>query len=99
MIAATGDFGQARTHEKLKQWTEHDGGKFVREISKQTTHLICSKEYYRGMAPFGNELSPSMVGFLTRLICVSGCSHTDSIDHDSNIRLVGRLLDETEAFA
>ena len=102
IIAATGDFGQARTHDKLKQWTEHNGGKFVREISGLTTHLICSKEHYKGRAPLGNELSLSTErkgDFLTWSVCVSGRSQTNPIDYDSNLRLAGRLLDETETYA
>ncbi|KAL8783499.1 MAG: hypothetical protein Q9195_009369 [Heterodermia aff. obscurata] len=51
-IAVTGDFGHARTHEKMKQWTEHNGGEFSREISNEVTHLVCSKEHYKNMAPF-----------------------------------------------
>ena len=52
-IAVTGDFGHARTHEKMKQWTEHNGGEFSREITNKVTHLVCSKEHYKSAAPFG----------------------------------------------
>lgn len=52
-IAVTGDFGKVRTHEKLKQWIEKNGGTFVRKISDNVTHLICSKEDYKDGAPLG----------------------------------------------
>ena len=52
-IVITGDFGKERTYEKMKQWTEANGGKFVREISRTVTHLVCSKEHFKAKAPLG----------------------------------------------
>lgn len=52
-IAVTGDFGKARPHDRMKQWTEHNGGKFVREISRKVTHLVCSKEDYKKESALG----------------------------------------------
>ncbi len=32
-IAATGDFGSGRGHEKLKQWVEKNGGQWAIKMS------------------------------------------------------------------
>ncbi|KAI4202671.1 MAG: hypothetical protein LQ346_001933 [Caloplaca aetnensis] len=50
-IAATGDFGSGRGHEKLKQWVEKNGGQWAIKMSEDVTHLICTKEDYRIKAP------------------------------------------------
>ena len=59
-IAVTGDFGKERSHEKMKQWTEKNGGKFVRGISPIVTHLVCSKEDFKTKTPFGKQFSLNM---------------------------------------
>lgn len=46
-IAVTGDFGESRGHDKMKQWITRNGGKFTTDISSKVTHLICSKEHYK----------------------------------------------------
>ncbi|KAL9633021.1 MAG: hypothetical protein Q9164_004947 [Protoblastenia rupestris] len=46
-IAVTGDFGEQRTLEKIRQWICYHGGTFTWEISRKVTHLVCSKENYR----------------------------------------------------
>ncbi len=46
-IAVTGDFGESRGHDKMKQWIIRNGGKFAMDISPEVTHLICSKEHYK----------------------------------------------------
>ena len=46
-IAVTGDFGESRGHDKMKQWITRNGGKFTMDINSKVTHLICSKEHYR----------------------------------------------------
>lgn len=47
MIAVTGDFGQHRTHEKIRQWIELAGGIFAPKIDSDVTHLVASKEHYK----------------------------------------------------
>lgn len=46
VVAATGDFGEARTHDNLKRWVEANGGKWVTTITADITHLIASKEHW-----------------------------------------------------
>ncbi|KAL9129242.1 MAG: hypothetical protein Q9217_002254 [Psora testacea] len=50
-IAVTGDFGQQRTTEKVRQWIHYHGGTFASEMSPTVTHLICSKQHYGKAVP------------------------------------------------
>ncbi|KAL8745143.1 MAG: hypothetical protein Q9190_002701 [Brigantiaea leucoxantha] len=52
-IAVTGDFGALRTHEKIRQWVENNGGTFALNISPDVTHLVCSKEHYKRSVTMG----------------------------------------------
>ena len=52
-IAVTGDFGEARTHDKIKQWIEANGGNFTLKISAEATHLVCSREHYKKQVAMG----------------------------------------------
>ena len=47
MIVVTGDFGQDRSFEKMRQWIQINGGTFAYDINPSVTHLICSKEHYK----------------------------------------------------
>lgn len=47
VIALTGDFGKTSTHEAIKRWIQHHGGKFATEINQETTHLICTVEHWK----------------------------------------------------
>ena len=46
-IALTGDFGSARSHEKMKDWIEVNGGTFAKQISSDVTHLVCSLDSWK----------------------------------------------------
>lgn len=52
-IAITGDFGETRTHDKMRQWIEANGGTFAPKISAEVTHLVCSKEHYKKSVTMG----------------------------------------------
>ena len=52
-IAVTGDFGESRGHDKMKQWIIRNGGKFTVDIGSKVTHLICSKEHYKRAVMMG----------------------------------------------
>ncbi|MCJ1367968.1 hypothetical protein MMC16_007106 [Acarospora aff. strigata] len=41
-IALTGDFGQGRSHEKMRDWVEANGGTFSKQVNSNVTHLVCS---------------------------------------------------------
>lgn len=98
-IAVTGDFGRARTHEKMKQWTEHNGGAFAREISNKVTHLVCSKEHYKQAAPFGTPPHPrAWCGLLMLIVFNSPPSQAYTIYQDRKLRLAGGQLDESSPF-
>ena len=84
-IAVTGDFGKVRTHEKLKQWTEKNGGKFVRKISEDVTHLVCSKEDYKNEAPLGTIRASRLVGASN--IPDSAQSETHTLHSNCRLRL------------
>ncbi|KAF2102650.1 hypothetical protein NA57DRAFT_71639 [Rhizodiscina lignyota] len=47
IIAATGDFGQARSHDNLRRWVEANGGKWASTVTKLVTHLIVSKDHWK----------------------------------------------------
>lgn len=53
IIAITGDFGKQRSHEKIKQWIEANGGTYAERISVEVTHLVCSKKHYKGSVTMG----------------------------------------------
>lgn len=55
VIAVTGDFGQARTHENLKRWIEANGGKWASTVTKDATHLISSKEHWTRQTVLGTR--------------------------------------------
>lgn len=55
-IAVTGDFGAARTHEKMKQWVETNGGTWATKIDSAVTHLICSKEHFTKSVAMGESI-------------------------------------------
>ncbi len=52
-IAVTGEFGELRTHDKMKQWIEANGGTFATKISAKVTHLVCSREHYKKSVAIG----------------------------------------------
>lgn len=47
VIAATGDFGEPRNYDNLKRWVETNGGKWTTRVTKETTHLIASKDHWK----------------------------------------------------
>lgn len=55
-IAVTGDFGAARTHEKMKQWIEINAGTWATKIDSTVTHLICSKEHFTKSVGTGEQI-------------------------------------------
>ncbi|KAL8894822.1 MAG: hypothetical protein Q9207_008400, partial [Kuettlingeria erythrocarpa] len=63
IIAATGDFGSGRSHEKLRQWVEKNGGQWATKMSEDVTHLICTKEDYRTKAPMGTYMLSDYLQF------------------------------------
>ena len=46
-IAVTGDFGQNRSLEKMRQWIQVNDGTFSYDVNSDVTHLICSKEHFK----------------------------------------------------
>lgn len=40
-------------HEKIARWITQHGGIFEREVSKETTHLICTIEEYKNKSVQG----------------------------------------------
>jgi hypothetical protein len=46
VIASTGDH-DPKVNDKIKGWVEHAGGRFVKEVAKEVTHLICSKTAWK----------------------------------------------------
>ena len=52
-IAVTGDFGPARTNDKIRQWVQVNGGTFSYDINLNVTHLICSNEHFRKGSKMG----------------------------------------------
>jgi hypothetical protein len=55
VIAVTGSFGEARPLSVLQVWVEFNGGVFVDQVDRLTTHLICSEEDYKNEATKGER--------------------------------------------
>jgi len=55
VIAVTGDFGAARSHDKIKQWVQHNGGNFATEMTARVTHLVCSKDHFKKKVAIGKN--------------------------------------------
>jgi hypothetical protein len=51
IIASTGDFGDKT--DKIKNWVEHAGGTFSKDINPSVTHLIASKKAWKRYHPMG----------------------------------------------
>lgn len=51
VIASIGDIkdssGKSISSEQLKKWIVNNKGRWTPEVSKDTTHLICSKDAYK----------------------------------------------------
>lgn len=74
-IAVSGDFGEERSHEKIKRWIEVNGGKYETSITDRTTHLICSKKHWKRRAKMGTY---GMHFFITFITCLaSPCDAED----------------------
>lgn len=55
----SGDFGENWTHEQMAQWIKVHGGRYEREVSDDTTHLICTISDYKAKTRQGNfHLNP-----------------------------------------
>jgi len=46
-MSFSGDFGKGWEHEKMAGWIRAHGGRYEREVTSETTHLICSIEDYK----------------------------------------------------
>jgi NAD-dependent DNA ligase len=47
VFSFSGDFGQNWSHEQMAGWVKAHGGRYEREVSNDTTHLICTTEHYK----------------------------------------------------
>lgn len=52
VLASTGDHA-ANKNDKIKNWVEHAGGVFVKDLSKDVTHLVCSQKAWKRYYPIG----------------------------------------------
>ncbi|KAI1615223.1 hypothetical protein EDD37DRAFT_511690 [Exophiala viscosa] len=53
VLASTGDFGDKS--DKIKNWVEHAGGRFSKEITKDVTHLVASQRAWKKYHPMVKE--------------------------------------------
>ena len=51
-LASTGDHPGGKDL-KIKGWVEYAGGTFVKELSKEVTHLVCSTKSWKSYPPIG----------------------------------------------
>lgn len=58
-IAVVGDLGgnPSWTDTNITRWVELRKGRFVREMSDDVTHVLCSKEEFKRMGPMGASQS------------------------------------------
>lgn len=57
-MSLSGDFGKGWEREKMASWIKAHGGRVEREVSGETTHLICSIEDYKKRTSQGMSNSP-----------------------------------------
>ena len=74
-IAVTGDFGHKRTHDKMRQWVQKNGGTWSKDINNNVTHLICSKEQFKRKTPMGSSM------LRTHVIVTKPKSYTEIVRH------------------
>ncbi|KAF2709996.1 hypothetical protein K504DRAFT_501293 [Pleomassaria siparia CBS 279.74] len=48
VISASGGVGPGKDHSQLRKWVENNGGKWLPKPNETITHLICSKEHWKG---------------------------------------------------
>jgi hypothetical protein len=53
VITSVGDHGAGKGNEQLKRWVEANGGRWQPRVSKNITHVICSKEAWKKNAEAG----------------------------------------------
>jgi len=54
VIAVGGDFGVGKSIENFKRWITLGGGKFVTDLTEETTHLICTDLDWKKKKSYGN---------------------------------------------
>lgn len=59
-IAISGNFGEQRSVEKMRQWVHANGGTVASDISAEVTHLVCSKEHFKKDVAMGMTYSTRM---------------------------------------
>jgi hypothetical protein len=59
VIALTGNFDAG---DKIRSWVQNNGGKWATSITKDTTHLICSKEHFKKDMALGKSFSRPTLG-------------------------------------
>lgn len=57
-VASTSDFGDKT--DKIKNWVEHAGGTFSKDVTLDVTHLVASKKAWKRYHPLGKS-SPSFL--------------------------------------
>ena len=57
VIAVTGSFGADKDVQKMKQWIEGNGGKFVTKVEQGVTHLISSQESFKKKSAIGKVIT------------------------------------------
>jgi hypothetical protein len=54
VFAITGNFGLSNTHTSIERWIICHSGRVMKEVTEETTHLICSIGDYKKKVPQGN---------------------------------------------
>ncbi|EXJ61123.1 hypothetical protein A1O7_05276 [Cladophialophora yegresii CBS 114405] len=85
VLASTGDFPGDKDN-KVKGWVEHAGGTFVKDLSKDVTHLICSERAWKRYYPIVREARHMHTVHIVKL---------DWLE-DSLLSKSGRPLDPTQ---
>lgn len=64
VMSFSGDFSDINwDHEKMANWIKAHGGDYVREVTDDTTHLICTIKDYKKKTTQGD--TPSIMLFIT----------------------------------
>ena len=71
VLASTGDFGDKT--DKIKNWVEHAGGRFTKEISKDVTHLVASHRAWKKYHPMGKSPCSIAIWVLKVVVVQSSC--------------------------
>jgi NAD-dependent DNA ligase len=59
VFVLSGDLHPQYNHEDIERWILHHGGRVHTEVTRETTHLICTMEEFKNKVTHGRTFSTS----------------------------------------